>query len=66
MSLGIHDEHRDEHGGDRSADRMLHEVRYSSFHRAFQLTVHVTSEVIEPSYDAGILTVRVTDAFKVS
>jgi HSP20 family molecular chaperone IbpA len=39
------------------------EVRYGSFRRAFTLPVHVTGDAITASYDAGVLTVRVTGAY---
>ncbi|KLO27993.1 Hsp20/alpha crystallin family protein [Mycobacterium haemophilum] len=64
--LVIHGEHRDEHTGDvaGSAGRTLREIRYGSFRRSFQLPAHVTSEAIAASYAAGVLTVRVTGAFR--
>ncbi|WP_204808563.1 Hsp20/alpha crystallin family protein [Mycobacterium riyadhense] len=59
--LVIHGEHRDEHAEDKDG-RTLREIRYGSFRRSFQLPGHVTSEAIAASYDAGVLTVRVTGA----
>jgi HSP20 family molecular chaperone IbpA len=59
--LVIHGEHRDEHSEEQNG-RTLREIRYGSFRRAFQLPAHVTSEAIAASYDAGVLTVRVTGA----
>ena len=63
--LVIHGEHRDEHAQDEGegAGRTLREIRYGSFRRAFQLPAHVTGEAIAASYDAGVLTVRVTGAY---
>ena len=61
--LVIHGEHRDEHS-EESEGRTLREIRYGSFRRSFQLPAHVTSEAITASYDAGVLTVRVTGAYK--
>jgi HSP20 family protein len=61
--LVIHGEHRDEHSEAQNG-RTLREIRYGSFRRSFQLPTHVTSEAIAASYDAGVLTVRVTGAFK--
>ncbi|GAB7144051.1 Hsp20/alpha crystallin family protein [Mycobacterium riyadhense] len=60
--LVIHGEHRDEHAEDKDG-RTLREIRYGSFRRSFQLPGHVTSEAIAASYDAGVLTVRVTGAY---
>ena len=57
--LVIHGEHRDEHS-EENQGRTLREIRYGSFRRSFQLPAHVTSEAITASYDAGVLTVRVT------
>lgn len=57
--LVIHGERRDE----QAEGRTLREIRYGSFHRSFQLPAHVTSEAIAASYDAGVLTVRVTGAY---
>lgn len=60
--LVIHGEHRDEYADDQ-AGRTVREIRYGSFRRSFQLPAHVTSEAITASYDAGVLTVRVTGAY---
>ena len=60
--LVIHGEHRDEHAEEKDG-RTLREIRYGSFRRSFQLPTHVTSEAITASYDAGVLTVRVTGAY---
>jgi len=61
--LVIHGEHRDEHAEQKEGGRTLREIRYGSFRRSFQLPTHVTSEAIAASYDAGVLTVRVTGAY---
>jgi HSP20 family molecular chaperone IbpA len=60
--LVIHGEHRDERA-DEGNGRTLREIRYGSFRRSFQLPAHVTGEAITASYDAGVLTVRVTGAY---
>lgn len=60
--LVIHGEHRDEHSEEQDG-RTLREIRYGSFRRSFQVPAHVTSEAISASYDAGVLTVRVTGAY---
>lgn len=60
--LVIHGEHRDEHA-EQENGRTLREIRYGSFRRSFQLPTHVTGEAIAASYDAGVLTVRVTGAY---
>ena len=60
--LVIHGERRDEHSEEKDG-RTLREVRYGSFRRSFGLPAHVTGEAITASYDAGVLTVRVTGAY---
>ena len=60
--LVIHGEHRDEHADEKDG-RSLREIRYGSFRRSFQLPAHVTGEAIKASYEAGVLTVRVTGAY---
>lgn len=60
--LVIHGEHRDEHAEEENG-RTLREIRYGSFHRSFELPTHVTSDAISASYDAGVLTVRVSGAY---
>jgi HSP20 family molecular chaperone IbpA len=62
-NLVIHGERRDEHAEEKDG-RTLREVRYGSFRRSFRLPTHVSSESISASYDAGVLTVRVTGAYK--
>ncbi|WP_055402852.1 MULTISPECIES: Hsp20/alpha crystallin family protein [unclassified Mycobacterium] len=63
--LVIHGERRDQHVQDEGEGdgRTLREVRYGSFRRSFALPAHVTGEAITASYDAGVLTVRVTGAY---
>jgi HSP20 family protein len=60
--LVVHGEHRDEYA-EETDGRTLGEIRYGSFRRSFQLPAHVTGEAIKASYDAGVLTVRVTGAY---
>ncbi|HTX97344.1 MAG TPA: Hsp20/alpha crystallin family protein [Mycobacterium sp.] len=60
--LVIHGEHRDEHSEEQDG-RTLREIRYGSFRRSFQLPTHVTGDAITASYDAGVLTVRVSGAY---
>src|ERR1700740_3322 len=60
--LVIPGEHRDEHSENQNG-HALREIRYGSFRRSFQLPAHVTSEAVTASYDAGVLTVRVTGAY---
>ncbi|MGA9492278.1 MAG: Hsp20/alpha crystallin family protein [Mycobacterium sp.] len=60
--LVIHGERRDEHAEEQDG-RTLREVRYGSFRRSFQLPAHITGESVSASYDAGVLTVRVTGAY---
>jgi HSP20 family molecular chaperone IbpA len=60
--LVVRGERRDERSVDRDG-RRLREVRYGSFRRAFGVPAHVTAEAISASYDAGVLTVRVKDAY---
>ncbi|MCV7195572.1 Hsp20/alpha crystallin family protein [Mycobacterium angelicum] len=61
--LVIHGEHRDEHAEDQDG-RTLREIRYGSFRRSFQLPAHVTSEAVSASYEAGVLSVRVSGVHK--
>ncbi|MGO9926957.1 MAG: Hsp20/alpha crystallin family protein [Mycobacterium sp.] len=61
--LVIHGEHRDERAEEEKDGRTLREIRYGSFRRSFQLPAHVTSDAITASYDAGVLTVRVTGVY---
>ena len=43
--------------------RSLREVRYGTFHRSFGLPSHVTADAVSATYEAGVLTVRVTGAY---
>ena len=43
--------------------RRFSEFRYGSFTRAFRLAPSVTAEAVSASYDAGVLTVRVSGAY---
>ncbi len=63
--LVIRGERRDEHASEDPTNdgRTLREVRYGSFRRAFALPAHVTGDAVSASYDAGVLTVRVTGAY---
>ena len=57
--LVVRGERRDER---EDAERDLREVRYGSFRRSFALPEHVTADAVTASYDAGVLTVRVSGA----
>jgi HSP20 family molecular chaperone IbpA len=48
---------------EESEGRRFSEFRYGSFTRSFRLAPHVTPEAVTASYDAGVLTVRVTGAY---
>lgn len=63
--LVVHGERRDEYAGTDPADanRTLREVRYGAFRRSFEVPAHVTGDDVSASYDAGVLTVRVTGAY---
>lgn len=60
--LVVKGERRDERS-DESDGRVLREVRYGSFRRAFRLPSHITDGDVTASYDAGVLSVRVTGAY---
>ncbi|HTM85654.1 MAG TPA: Hsp20/alpha crystallin family protein [Mycobacterium sp.] len=60
--LVIRGERRDEHA-ENTDGRSLREVRYGSFRRAFRLPEQVTGDAIAASYDAGVLSIRVTGAY---
>jgi|SRR5918996_694047 HSP20 family molecular chaperone IbpA len=61
-TLVVKGERRDERS-EESNGRRLHEVRYGSFRRAFQLPSHVTDADLTATYDAGVLTVKVTGVY---
>jgi HSP20 family protein len=48
---------------EESEGRRFSEFRYGSFTRSFRLAPSVTAEAVSASYDAGVLTVRVTGAY---
>jgi HSP20 family protein len=60
--LVVRGERRDERTEEQSG-RTLREVRYGSFRRTFRLPEGVTAESVSASYDAGVLSVRVTGAY---
>ena len=60
--LVISGERRDERS-EEAEGRRLQEIRYGSFRRAFALGRPVNPENVTASYDAGVLTVRIKDAF---
>lgn len=61
-SLVIRGERRDERSEEQNG-RVLREVRYGTFRRAFRLPEHVTSDALTANYDAGVLRVRVAGAY---
>jgi HSP20 family molecular chaperone IbpA len=61
-ALVVRGERRDERTEERDG-RSLREVRYGAFRRSFDLPTHVTADAVAASYDAGMLTVRVTGAY---
>lgn len=60
--LVIRGERRDERAEEQDG-RTLRELRYGAFHRSFTLPAHVSAEALHASYDAGVLTVRVSGAY---
>ena len=60
--LVVRGERRDEHTEQRGGST-VREVRYGSFRRSFGLPQTVTADDISATYDAGILSVRVTGAY---
>ena len=62
-TLVIRGERRDERSEERDG-RVLREVRYGTFRRAFKLPAHVTGSDLSASYDAGVLAVRVAGAYR--
>ena len=63
--LVVRGERREESAGERGG-RRFSEVRYGSFRRSFDLPEHVTADAVSASYDAGVLSVRVADAYAVT
>ncbi|MER7442424.1 Hsp20/alpha crystallin family protein [Micromonospora avicenniae] len=61
-TLVVRGERRDERAEDRDG-RSLREVRYGSFRRSFRLPTQTAADAVSASYDAGVLTVRVGDAY---
>ena len=55
--LSVRGERRDEQTGEG-----YRQSRYGSFRRSFTLPGHVDADAVSASYDAGVLTVRVTGA----
>jgi HSP20 family protein len=62
-ALVVRGERRDERG---DAARGYREVRYGSFRRSFALPAGVGTDAVSASYDAGVLTVRIADAYATS
>src|ERR1700742_2594425 len=60
--LVVSGEKREQHTTDRHGVN-LREVRYGSFRRAFALPSGVGEDAVTASYDAGVLTVRITGAY---
>lgn len=60
--LVISGERRDDVAEESAASR-VGSFRYGEFKRAFRLGRQVTAEQVSASYDAGVLTVRVADAY---
>ncbi|MCZ4499293.1 MAG: heat shock protein [Marmoricola sp.] len=60
--LVISGERRDDVSEESAANRVSG-FRYGEFKRAFRLGRQVTAEQVSASYDAGVLTVRVVDAY---
>jgi HSP20 family molecular chaperone IbpA len=54
---------RHDQRAEESGTRRFSEFRYGSFTRSFRLAPSVTAEAVSASYDAGVLTVRVTGAY---
>ena len=52
------DERQEGEGG-----RSLREIRYGSFQRSFTLPSHVGADSVSASYDAGVLSIRVTGVY---
>ena len=61
-ALVVRGERRDERAQERDG-RSLREVRYGAFRRSFGLPAHVTADAVAATYDAGVLTVRVSGVY---
>jgi HSP20 family protein len=48
---------------DEDGSRSLREVRYGAFRRSFGLPAHVSADAVSATYEAGVLSVRVTGAY---
>lgn len=63
-TLVVSGERRDERTeADAESTRTLREIRYGTFRRSFTLPDHITADALSASYDAGVLTVRVSGAY---
>src|SRR5215470_9208877 len=60
--LVVRGERRDERAEERTG-RGLREVRYGSFRRAFSLPRSVSADAVTASYDAGVLSIRVSGVY---
>ena len=60
--LVVRGERRDERTEEQTG-RSLREVRYGAFRRSFRLPEGVTAEAVSATYDAGVLSIRVTGAY---
>jgi HSP20 family molecular chaperone IbpA len=61
--LVIRGERRDERVSEATGVATLRETRYGSFRRVFTLPERVGSDAVSATYDAGVLSVRVTGAY---
>jgi HSP20 family molecular chaperone IbpA len=57
--LVVRGDRRDEHTDTQG----LREIRYGSFRRTFAMPQHLTADAVSATYDAGVLTVRITGAY---
>ena len=60
--LVVSGERRDQRA-EETEGRRFREVRYGAFKRSFRLGSQVSADRVSASYDAGVLTVRVADAY---
>jgi HSP20 family molecular chaperone IbpA len=60
--LVVRGERRDERAPEQGG-RGPREIRYGAFRRSFSLPQHVTADAVAASYDAGVLSVRITGAY---